>query len=237
VTTETKSTNEDALGRAQEGAGAWQVFATELQSQGKGRRGRVWQSPFAQNLMFSLGRKTHVSTEMLYSASLIAGVAVVDALNLHSDIQFRLKWPNDIYVDGKKLGGILCEMQGNPLDEPLLVIGVGINVNAHPDNLDYPACSLKSLGVKNSDRTVLLASLVEQLVLMFSQDGPEYVAEVLVRWQDFDILKDRAVTIVQGPNVSHGVARGIDIKGQLVVEDESGRKKSLNGGEVSVKWC
>ena len=232
---ETASTNDDALA-AVFSSQAWHVYATELQSKGKGRRGRIWQSPFAQNLMFSVARKAHFSTEALYSASLIAGVAVAKALKQYSGLSVGLKWPNDVYVNDQKLAGILCEMQGNPQDEPLLVIGIGINVNFFPNNLDYSACSLKSLGVARRDRTALLASVIDHLVDEFSRDSTEHVAQVLELWRGFDILKDRHIAITKGENVTYGVAQGVDSKGQLIVLNDDGQSETLNGGEVSVRW-
>lgn len=232
---ETASTNDDALAGMYNNS-AWHVYATELQNSGKGRRGRVWRSPFAQNLMFSLARKSHISTEALYSASLLAGVAVVSALRAHSGLEVGLKWPNDIYVNDQKLGGILCEMQGSPQDEPLLVIGIGLNVNSSPVGLDYATCSLKSLGVQKRDRTSLLACIVDQLVRLFIDDSAGQVAQALEQWRAHDILKDREVTITKGQSVSYGRAQGVDGKGQLLILDEEGQVEALNGGEVSVRW-
>ncbi|MFQ3232164.1 MAG: BirA family biotin operon repressor/biotin-[acetyl-CoA-carboxylase] ligase [Reinekea sp.] len=232
---ETTSTNDDALASLYN-TSAWHVYVTELQSSGKGRRGKAWSSPFAQNLMFSMARKAHISTEALYSASLLAGVAVANALNMHCGLQVGLKWPNDIYMDNQKLGGILCEMQGNPQDEPLLVIGIGLNINSSPTGLDYATCSLKSLGVHRRDRTTLLACIVDQLVKIFMQDSEDQVAAALAQWQEYDILKNRDVTVTRGQHVSFGKAQGVDSKGQLLVLGESGKVELLNGGEVSVRW-
>ncbi|MBU2862222.1 biotin--[acetyl-CoA-carboxylase] ligase [Reinekea forsetii] len=232
---ETRSTNDDALEKTMQGQ-SWHIYATELQSHGKGRRGKAWESPFAKNLMFSMARKGPLSSDLLYSASLIVGVAVARAIRRYCHIEVGLKWPNDIYVNRKKLGGILCEMQGNPQDDPLLVAGVGLNVGYNPDGLDYETCSLASLGVNQRDRTELLAAIVNETIGAFSDGSVLKVASLLDEWRSLDIMLDRPIKMMRGDLVVNGVAKGIDNKGQLLMQDEEGKLKVLNGGEVSIRW-
>lgn len=217
--------------------GRWSICAAEYQYQGRGRRGRVWRSPPASNLMVSVALRADFPNQALYAASLIAGVAVVRALQQELSVSVALKWPNDLYIDDAKLGGILCELQGNPQDQPLLAVGIGLNVSTKPEGLDQPAVSLAEHCSATLDRNALLVAVLNQLHAVFAQlQDATGLADLLDEWRRYDCIRDRSVRLLRAQGSETVVARGVDDAGQLLVESADGRRFSVNGGEVSVRW-
>lgn len=168
---ETDSTNREALVRAQAGAESGMVVVAESQTAGRGRRGRIWHSPAGENLYCSVifGPPTAVSwtTPRLPWIPLLTGVAVVTAIRDLTDLSPSLKWPNDLLLNHKKCGGILCETAQRGSGHTFTIIGVGLNVNSHPDS--FPAefraasTSLRAETGTVIDRAALLAQILNRL--------------------------------------------------------------------------
>lgn len=236
IRTDVDSTNAWVLAQPP-APGRWSVCTADYQHQGRGRRGRAWQSPPASSVMVSAAVRESLTGDALYAASLVVGVAVVRAIRQITTLSVALKWPNDIYYEGRKLGGVLCELQGNPLDQPVLVVGIGLNVNAAPPGLDRDIACLRDLSGRFIDRNDLLAALLNELHSALARlTQPAGLADLLREWSEYDCLWNRSVTLVQGSGQETVVARGIDAQGQLIVDDESGQRRTVNGGEVSVLW-
>ena len=235
ITLETGSTNETAL-TAHYPDQRWHLYSTEFQSTGRGRRGRQWVSPLGSSLMFTLSSKRQWSLDLLYLASVLVGLSVAQYLNHKLSKKVQLKWPNDLYVDGRKLGGILCELRGSPQDEALLAIGIGLNVYSAPQSTDREAICLFSPGESSMDRSRLLAGLCETITQDLSHAMAHGVTTQLQRWDEFDFLKNKPINVLQGDQVISGIAMGIDGKGQLKLQEPDGRLRLFNGGEVSVRW-
>lgn len=217
--------------------GRWSVCAADYQHQGRGRRGRSWQSPPGSSVMVSVAVRENLSGDALYCASLIVGVAVVRAIETVTGLRVDLKWPNDIYHRGRKLGGILCELQGNPLDQPVLVIGLGLNVNKGPSGLDRDVDCLADIQGQMVDRNRLLAEVLNRLHAVLAEvRAPSGLARLLEEWRRYDCIRDREIRLIQGERVDTVTARGIDGQGQLLVEASDGTVRAVNGGEVSVQW-
>ena len=156
---EIDSTNAEAQRRAAEGAPAGTLIRAVRQTAGRGRRGRAWQSP-PGNLAFSLLLRPAMKAATAATLGFVAGLAVAEAIDglLPAGRSSRLKWPNDLLVDGRKLAGILLEAAAGgsgPVDH--LVVGVGVNIVAHPDDLPYPATDLQACGGTADAATVLAA--------------------------------------------------------------------------------
>jgi len=232
---DTDSTNGSAL-KANYDVGDWKLFSTEYQNQGRGRRGKSWLSPPCNNLLFSLANKDAFGSNVLYMSSIIAGVAIAKALRECTALPVKLKWPNDLYIEDRKLAGILCELQGSPLDESLLVIGVGLNITSFPERVDIKATSLLEEKSVTTDRNQLLAILANAIVSEFENAKKNGTEAVVEQWAAFDLIRGRKVSILQGSNSLTGIASGIDDKGQLLLEGADGSLISFNGGEVSVRW-
>jgi BirA family biotin operon repressor/biotin-[acetyl-CoA-carboxylase] ligase len=235
IVAETDSTNKNALSSAYN-LDDWKLFSAEFQQAGRGRRGKVWQSPPCTNLTFSLGHRAVFDVGVLYLSSLLVGVAVASVLEREAGLPVQLKWPNDIYCNDKKLAGILCELQGSPIDEATLVIGVGINVAIAPTNIDIPATSLYAETGQLLPRDLLLARLSESIVDTFAAAKQFGTEPILAAWRSRDFLHGRNIRIHQGQRISTGKAQGIDEQGQLIVLDDTGALRSFNGGEVSIRW-
>ncbi|WP_108127211.1 biotin--[acetyl-CoA-carboxylase] ligase [Saccharospirillum mangrovi] len=236
IQTDLDSTNRWVM-EQQPAPGRWSICAAEYQYQGRGRRGRVWRSPPASNLMVSIALREDLPNQALYASSLLAGVATARALRSELAVPVSLKWPNDLYIEDAKLGGILCELQGNPQDRPLLAIGIGLNVSRKPEGLDQPAVALAEKVRGPLDRNRLLVAVVNQLHAVLTQaqqDGG--LVELLAEWGEYDCLRGRTVRLLLAERSETVIARGVDGAGQLVVEAENGRRFSVNGGEVSVRW-
>ncbi|MEX0624876.1 biotin--[acetyl-CoA-carboxylase] ligase [Saccharospirillum sp.] len=236
IRTDVDSTNAWVLAQPP-APGRWSVCTADYQHQGRGRRGRAWQSPPASSVMVSAAVRESLTGDSLYAASLVVGVAVVRAIRQVTTLSVALKWPNDIYYEGRKLGGVLCELQGNLLDQPVLVIGIGLNVNAAPPGLDREVGCLRQIAGHFIDRNELLAALLNELQdVLADLSRPAGLATLLQAWSGHDCLLNRPVTLVQGGQREAVVARGIDAQGQLMVDDELGQRRTVNGGEVSVLW-
>ena len=208
----TDSTNERAKELALGGALHGTLVTADEQSAGRGRQGRAWSAPPRSALLMSL-----VTRRLAPALPLAAAVAICDALPTRCEI----KWPNDIWLERRKLAGILVE--GRPQDG-WAVLGIGLNVTTEsfPPELAEIATSLRIAGVELDAETVLaavLGSLDEWL------EAP--ADDVLAAWSERDALRGQRVRWAAG----EGVAAGIDASGALVVETDDGRV-TLDAGEV-----
>lgn len=217
--------------------GRWVVCTADYQHQGRGRRGRPWRSPPASSVMVSVAVRESLPVKALYCASLIFGVAVARAIRATTGIEMALKWPNDLYYQKQKLGGILCELQGNPLDQPVLVIGIGLNVNKTPTGVDQPVTCLADLTGRLVDRSSLLTALLIEIHQVLQElQFEEGLVKLLAEWSEYDCIRERDILLLQGDRQTACKACGIDDSGQLRVLDTNGAEYSVNGGEVSVRW-
>jgi BirA family biotin operon repressor/biotin-[acetyl-CoA-carboxylase] ligase len=208
----TDSTSERARELALSGAPHGTLVTADEQASGRGRQGRVWTAPARSAVLMSL-----VLRELSETLPLAAAVAVCEALPAEAAI----KWPNDVWIEGRKVAGILVE--GRP-QEGWAVLGIGLNVTtgSFPDELRATATSLRLQGVDTTPSRVLddlLRSLARWL-----EEGP---AAVLAAWRRRDALDGRRVRWADG----EGIAAGIDDSGALVVQTGNGRV-ALDAGEV-----
>ena len=231
---ETDSTQRQAQRQPAPARGSRVHFA-ERQTAGQGRRGRHWHSPLAANLYFSVARRFGGGFAALSGLSLAVGVAVAEALHAAGYPQVGLKWPNDLMVAARKLGGILIELRGEAMGPCDAVIGVGLNVRMPPGpgEIDQPWSDLATLAPPPG-RNALAATLLDHLLpalARFDRDGLEPFA---ARWATLDMLAGRPVRVHQGSDTRDGVALGIDGSGALRVRHADG-ERAWHGGEVSVR--
>jgi BirA family biotin operon repressor/biotin-[acetyl-CoA-carboxylase] ligase len=214
----TDSTNERARELALGGAPHGTLVTADEQSAGRGRQGRAWSAPPGSGVLMSLVVRD--LDERSAALPLAAAVAVCEAL---APLDCRIKWPNDVWLERRKLAGILVE--GRP-QEGWAIVGIGLNVSTAPDQLPAvlreTATSLRIAGVER-DREEVLAALLEALGRRLGQP-PE---EVLPAWRERDALRGERVRWRDG----EGEAAGIDETGALIVETNAGRVK-LDAGEV-----
>lgn len=232
----TDSTNADAL--LLPDSPRPQAVVAECQRQGRGRRGRQWQSPFAANLYLSVRYSLACGVTGLGGLSLAVGVAVAQTLASHCPgLSPVLKWPNDIWVNGAKLGGILVEVAGEMDGQVTVVVGVGINAGMTPDQareIDQSWTDLASeLGVA-PPRTPLAAALLKAVISMLEQFSKEGFAPFVAAFEALDSCLDAPVTVQSGERQLMGVARGVSPEGALLLEQQ-GSLQEIHGGEVSLR--
>lgn len=233
VVTVTESTNEVAKGFAPT-PGRGSCCLAEYQTGGRGRLGRTWVSPFARNLYCSLAWEFDGGIAALEGLSLAVGVAVRRALAGLGAADVRLKWPNDLLRDGRKLGGILVEVTGDPEGRCRAVIGIGVNVAmpaAATDAIDQPWSDLAGLGVS---RDALAAAVLTELLPLLRDFPATGFAAHRAEWEASDHYRDRLVAISIGSNRREGIARGVNERGALALECADGWQW-FSGGEVSLR--
>ncbi|HXR90818.1 MAG TPA: biotin--[acetyl-CoA-carboxylase] ligase [Steroidobacteraceae bacterium] len=235
------SSNTILLERAYPPNGVCEVFLAEYQTAGRGRRGRTWVAPPGGAICLSLSWTFREVPADLGALSLVIGVCSLRALASLGVDGARLKWPNDLLVEDRKLGGILIELRAETAGPACVVIGVGLNVALGAPLLQsladtgVAATDLASAGLAGrAPRNELAASLIGNYVrglLEFEKDGLKPFSE---EWKEVDALRGRPVTVQGMEGTTKGLARGIDLHGALLVETPHGLKKFISG-DVSVR--
>ena len=229
------STNEVLMQRAQHQSITGNVVLAELQTQGKGRRGRSWVSPFGRNLMMSFGMEIDAPISSVGTFSLAIGVAVAQAVEALGVDNVQLKWPNDVYIKGKKLGGILIDLLQPTRPAPLLV-GIGINVGVAPTNIaanGVPAIALNQL-VGNTSRNALVAVLLEELQIISKRYDEFGFKGLMDAWLARDALANQVVEVQGLRETIVGTNQGIDPSGALCIDTGRGIHRVV-GGDVSLR--
>lgn len=231
----TASTNSDASAWLVESRlHPYCVVLAEQQTAGRGRHGRTWVSPFAQNLYLSLAYELKGGVEALSGLSLVVGIALIRTLKVLGVDDVALKWPNDVWLQGRKLAGVLVELQGEATSGWRVVIGIGLNVHmreAEGAMIDQPWISLDTTKVVS--RNELAARLIETLLLVLHEFACKGFAAFVAEWAAVDALAGKHIQL-DGGRVA-GVAMGIDATGALLLQQESGGLLVVNAGEVSVR--
>jgi len=208
----------------------------EYQQAGRGRRGRKWFSPFGSNLYLSMYWKLEQGPAAAMGLSLVIGIIMAEVLQKLGAADVRVKWPNDLYLKDRKLAGILVELTGKTGDAAHLVIGAGINLRMREpsaDSIDQGWINLQEAGV-NIDRNQLTATLLTELRLALRQFEIDGLAPFISRWRSLDNFIDRPVKLLIGEQEIHGIERGIDQQGALLLEQD-GVIKPYIGGEISLR--
>jgi BirA family biotin operon repressor/biotin-[acetyl-CoA-carboxylase] ligase len=235
------STNAELQRRAavKSPARALRVCLAEAQSAGRGRRGRVWQSPLGGNLYFSLLRRFQHGMGSLAGMSLVAGVATIAALEDCGIGEAGLKWPNDVLARGRKLAGILVELGGEFLGPCHAVIGIGINLRLAEGvraRIDQPAIDLATLAGDAAlpSRNQLAARLIVRLAAALDRFEAEGFAAFRDDYARSDLLDGQPVRVSSGRQTHAGVAAGVDERGALRVR--CGKLQQLfDSADVSVR--
>ncbi|MFG6665554.1 biotin--[acetyl-CoA-carboxylase] ligase [Halomonas sp. HNIBRBA4712] len=234
------SSNEYLRARFEQGAGHGEVCLVELQTAGRGRRGRVWSTPWGQSLMLSLGWRFDAGVASLEGLSLAVGVVVAEALERYG-VTPGLKWPNDILLADQsgelaKLAGILIEVTGDAAGPCEAVIGMGMNLflpQSLRDTIDQPVAALLE-AVPEVSRNQLAAEVIAGLVLMLSEFEERGFGVWRDAWNARHAYKGLNVRVIQGARESEAVAGDVDDSGNLWVS-ENGQPRRLSGGEISVR--
>lgn len=229
------STNQYLLERMHELQSGAACIA-EYQQAGRGRRGRQWFSPFGANLYMSMYWRLDQGPAAAMGLSLVIGIIMAETLHALGANDVRVKWPNDIYLNDRKLAGILVELTGKTGDAAHIVMGAGINLamrSADALQINQGWINLQEAGV-TVNRNELAASLINSLrdaLPVFEQEG---LAPFVTRWAALDNFINRPVKLLIGEREVHGIARGVDSQGGLLLEQD-GEIKSWVGGEISLR--
>ncbi|ERM08719.1 bifunctional biotin--[acetyl-CoA-carboxylase] ligase/biotin operon repressor BirA [Pantoea agglomerans] len=229
------STNQYLLERMHEMESGAACIA-EYQQAGRGRRGRQWFSPFGANLYMSMYWRLEQGPAAAMGLSLVIGIIMAETLRSLGADNVRVKWPNDIYLNDRKLAGILVELTGKTGDAAHIVIGAGINLamrTADASQINQGWINLQEAGVtvnRNELAARLINSLREALPL-FEQEG---LTPFVARWAALDNFINRPVKLLIGEREVHGIARGVDSQGGLLLEQD-GEIKAWVGGEISLR--
>lgn len=235
---EVESTNSLLLDLAQRGQVHKSVLAAEWQSGGRGRRGRAWLSPLGGGLTFSLLWRFNRPLTALSGLSLAIGVALARGLHALGVGGARLKWPNDVLVDGGKLAGILIETHGDMLSAATAVIGIGVNVRslAEADRpSEYAATAIEDVLPGQVDRNELLLRLLTELDAVLHGFDQHGFAPFRDEWQALHVWQGQTVRVVgAGRDELVGIALGVDETGVLLIETADG-VRAVHSGEVSLR--
>ncbi len=234
------STNSEAARRLANNEPTPFVVIAEKQINGRGRMGRVWHSPQNGNLYSSFAFCPQVSPAAMPLFTLWMGVNVCECLTSLCRLQCSVKWPNDIHIDGKKVAGILTEARMETDQVRDVILGIGLNVNSSgedwPDELKHIATSIRQATGQAFDINRLTAAIAGRIMIAYQQflDG-DHRAALKEKWNRFDMLEGKSVSLMQGSNKIAGIANGIDSSGSLIIEKPNGTRFLARAGEVTLE--
>lgn len=230
------STNSHARELAEAGAAEGTVVIAESQSQGRGRLGRRWESPAFTNLYLSILLRPNLAPAHAAQITLMAAVALADAVDAYVPGQAAIKWPNDILIGKKKLAGILTEASCDAERVHHVILGIGINLNyaadAMPEEIRRRATSLLEITGKPVHRESFLQGLLQGIERCYGELERAGFAALAQRWQSYFAWRGRRVRVELLDQVTIGTAKGIDRDGALMLVDDHGIEQRILAGDV-----
>ncbi len=233
------STNRLAKELASAGAAEGAIVIVEEQTAGRGRRGRSWVSPGRANLTFSILLRPTLVVDKVFSLTMILALACIEAVKKRTGLSCMIKWPNDLYVGGKKLAGILTEFAARDRRVEWVVLGLGLNVNWYPaegETMSRLATSLQAEIGKRVSRNELLVEILVQFEAYYNDVLSGRIEKVYERWNDFSLVLGKQVVIESDQLKITGKALRIDQDGALIIEDGEGKEQKIIHGEVSLRF-
>ncbi|HEY3252742.1 MAG TPA: biotin--[acetyl-CoA-carboxylase] ligase [Polyangiaceae bacterium] len=228
----TGSTNDNALLAARSGAPHGSLFVADEQTAGRGRRGNAWLAAPGESLLFSVLLRPQLELAQVSALTLAIGLALRDAVGPLLTVPVELKWPNDLYVNDRKLAGVLVEsqLQGERLQA--VVVGVGLNLETRdfPAEIAARATSLALLGKAGLEREPLLRALLDAIAARLDEYERAGVAGILDELNAADALKGKRIRV----DAQLGVGRGLDAQGRLLLEDDAGVVHAIIAGTVEL---
>ena len=235
---EVGSTSEIAKAKAREGAPEGTVFIAESQTEGRGRLGKTWDSPKGTGIWMSIILRPQILPQEVPSITLIAGLAICQAIREITKLPAYIKWPNDIVVGGKKVCGILTEMSAEIDLVNYVIMGIGINVNTteFPEELEAIGTSLKIEGGKAYARKDILG----KVLLLFEDYYEEYTKEasllsVLEEYKALCVTLKNDIKITNKNETYWATPLDMDETGALIIKKQDGTQETIRSGEVSVR--
>jgi len=229
------STNDLAKELAAQGAPEGAVVVAEAQTGGRGRLGREWNSPPGVGLYVSLVLRPMLPPMELPQITLTTAVAVVRAVRRVAGLAPGIKWPNDLLLNGKKLGGILTEMETESDRIRHVVVGLGLNVNnpGFPPELAATATSMALATGRAFSRVNLLQAWLEEFEALYGRFLNQGFAEILEEWKNSAVTLGKMVTVRQGPREISGLALDVAPDGALLLRTANGEMVRVTSGEIT----
>ena len=232
------STNRYLVDYVRAGNNGNHVCLTEHQSQGHGRRNRSWVSPFASGICMSLLWQFDTINFPLHGLSLATAVAVVKALNACDIDDLRLKWPNDILWQQRKLVGVMLEVVGQLNGNNGIVISVGLNTDLScyhhsiSQAIEQPWVDTHTINGKTKQRNRITGHILSELITMLNRYQQQGLTPFLPTWRQLDAFNDQRISLQQGDKQQQGIARGINDDGALILDSDDGKQLTFLSGEV-----
>ena len=232
------STNLKAKLDAEHGAGQGALVVADMQTAGRGRRGRAWSSPPGTNVYYTLILKPDIAPDKASMLTPLMGLAVAEGIRWTCGLEAQIKWPNDIVINGKKVCGMLAEMSLERDFIHYVVIGVGINVGLQefPEEIAATAACLQRECGKKVPRAELIVNIMhafEKNYEIFRKRGD--LSGLIEQYGSLLVNNGREVRVLDPKGEFQGIARGINELGELLVEREDGTVTAVYAGEVSVR--
>ncbi|MDD4954156.1 MAG: biotin--[acetyl-CoA-carboxylase] ligase [Candidatus Omnitrophica bacterium] len=226
------STMDIAAELSLKGAPEGTIVIAESQTKGRGRLGRIWFSPKYKGIYLSLILRPRILPAQASALTLLAAVSICEAIREITGITAQIKWPNDILVHNKKVGGILTELSAETDKINFVVIGIGLNINNDKKSLIAGALSLKEQKKESINRVLLLQEIlrkIEKNLTLFKKKGP---SSIIDKWREHAITLSRRVKVYCQSQHIEGQAIDIDADGGLLVRKDSGIVEKVMAGDV-----
>lgn len=228
------STNNTAFELARKGAQEGEYVVAEQQTQGRGRLNRKWVSK-PGNLYVSLILRPPILSRQAQHLTFVAALAAMKTLEKYLSRALQLKWPNDVLVDGKKISGILTELEAQTEKVDFVIVGIGININQEkfPKSLLSKATSLYLI----QGKVTPVDQVLDDLLISFEEWYQSYLEKgfPLIRetWEELSLIKGRAVEVKEGRKKKRGVALGLDNDGALIIKTPQGETQHIYSGDLT----
>jgi len=232
----TSSTNDEVIRMAEGGAPEGTVVVARRQTLGRGRLGRRWESPTGAGLYLSVLLRPQICPSNLWQIGFVASLAAASSIRRAFNLDARIKWPNDILIEGRKVCGILIESTVADTPASPVVVGIGINVNtrAFPEELAEKATSLllQSGGGQDIDLNLAESALLDSIREWYVRYLTEGFPPVLHAWRLLDCTSGHTVRVLLGGDAVEGRAVEVDLDGNLIVEQDGSQRVAVSAGEV-----
>ena len=238
VSLKTGSTNDDAKKSLNKIKVDLCAHFSEQQNSGRGRSGKKWTSPFAKNIYFSMGWNSNLNLTETEGLSLAVGVVVAEVLQDFVSEPVKIKWPNDLFIKNKKVGGILIETSSRGDKRLDIIIGVGINIFMNDDeakNIDQPWTNLNEYKISTINRNKIASKLIDEMMKLtenFGRDGLKYYKQ---QFKSLNMLKGKECIVLDDNNQEKvGLVKDINNKGELLIKINN-EIIEFRYGEVSIR--
>jgi BirA family biotin operon repressor/biotin-[acetyl-CoA-carboxylase] ligase len=234
----TVSTNIDAIRLAGNGAEEGTVVIADEQTGGRGRFDRAWLSPAGKNILMSVILRPRIDPSRLFQLTMIASLAVVHAIGEVAGVASMIKWPNDVYIGRRKVCGILTEMGLNERSLSYAVVGMGINVNAHPElagKNEVQATSIAAELGREISRSAIVYALLAEMDRRYGMLAEGAGDAVRSDWTRLSLILGKPVTVSDAGGSVEGVAESFDDDGCLILHTDDGSRIKITSGDVTLR--